>query len=92
MLRHLTVRAANTRTTASGCALAGGKRPALERSAVCQLPRPSPIQKYRAADAAIGAKTSKRKMSKGFFNGSAAECSLPYRAHQSVRHGSRRAG
>jgi hypothetical protein len=69
MPRHHTVRAAKTRTTASGCAVAGGKSPALERSAVCQFPRPSPIQRYRAADAAIGANMSSRKTSKSFFNG-----------------------
>src|SRR5581483_2661523 len=69
MLRHRTVRAANTRITASGCLLATGRSPALERSAVCQLPRPSPSQKYRAADVAIGPKIRRRKTSKIFFNG-----------------------
>ncbi len=90
MLRHLTVRAANTRTTASECALAGGRRPA--QSAVCQLPRRSAIQKYRPADAAIGTKTSKRKMSKGFSTGVLRNVRYPYRAHNSVRHSSRQAG
>jgi ribonuclease Z len=69
MLRHRTVRAAKTRTTALGWAATAGSRPALDRSAVCQFPRPSPSHRYRAADAAIGTKTSIRKTTKSFFNG-----------------------
>ena len=69
MLRHLTVLAANTRTTASGRSAAAARRPALDRSAVCQFSRPSLSQKYLTADAVSGAKTRNRKISKGFFKG-----------------------
>src|SRR5438270_13926443 len=48
-----TVRAANTRTSASGCFDGEGSRPALERSAICQLTERSPSQ-YLAADTLIG--------------------------------------
>src|SRR3954447_15259186 len=57
-----TVRAANTRTSAAGCAEAGGSRPALERSAVCQFTERSPSQ-YFAADTLIGTASSNNKTS-----------------------------
>src|SRR5882757_5050034 len=55
-----TVRAANTRTSASGCSEAGGRRPALERSALCQLTERSPNQ-YLAADRPIGTASANSK-------------------------------
>ena len=45
MLRHFTVRAAKIRIMASEREDAGGNRPALDLSAVCQFPRPSPRQR-----------------------------------------------
>src|SRR3954468_1735195 len=55
-----TVRAANTRTSASECSEAGGSRPALERSALCQLTERSPKQ-YLAADRPIGTASANNK-------------------------------
>src|SRR3954471_20286210 len=59
---HRTVRAANTRTSASGWAEAAGSSPALERSAVCQFTERSPSQ-YFAADTLIGRASSNNKTS-----------------------------
>src|SRR5438309_11623390 len=67
MPRQRTVRAAKTLMTASGLDDAGGNRPALDRTAVCQLPRPSSSQKYRAAEMETGTKTSSRKINTSFF-------------------------
>src|SRR5947209_10281066 len=61
-----TVRAANTRTSGSGWAEAGGSRPALERSAVCQFTERSPSQ-YFAADTLIGTASSNNKTSTNFL-------------------------
>src|SRR5712664_2380169 len=58
--RQRTVRAASTRTSASGCPAAGGRSPALERSAVCQSMERSP-SKYFAADTAIGPISNSKK-------------------------------
>src|SRR5258708_292886 len=55
-----TVRAAKTRTSASGCSEAGGSRPALERSALCQLTDLAPTQ-YCAADTPIGTASANNK-------------------------------
>src|SRR4051812_36981369 len=63
-----TVRAANTRTSASGWAAAGGSRPALERSAVCQFTERSPSQ-YFAADTLIGNASSSTRTSTILLNG-----------------------
>src|ERR1700727_3198581 len=61
MPRQRTVRAAKIRTIASGCSAGDGKRPALERSAVCQFTERSP-SRYFAADAAIGATSRKSRI------------------------------
>ena len=52
--RQRTVRAAKTRTKASGCSAGDGKRPALERSADCQSTERSP-NKYFTDETVIGA-------------------------------------
>src|SRR4051794_40895622 len=62
-----TVRAANTRTSASGCAEAGGSRPAPERSADCQFTERSPSQ-YFAADTLIGRASSNSRTSTILLN------------------------
>src|SRR5712692_4096357 len=58
--RQRTVRGASTRPSASGCPAAGGRSPALERSAACQSTERSP-SRYLAADAAIGAISKNKK-------------------------------
>jgi hypothetical protein len=61
------VRAANTRTTASGCADGAGKSPALERSASRQSTERS-ASKYRAADIEIGAISNSSRIINAFLN------------------------
>src|SRR5688572_26660020 len=67
MPRQRTVRAARTRTTASGCACGEGNRPALERSAICQSTERSP-SRYFTAEIVIGAINRTRKIITDFLN------------------------
>src|ERR1041385_8221220 len=83
-----TVRAANTRTSASGCFATDGSRPALERSAVCQFTERSPSQ-YFAADRLTGTASNNNKTNTSFLTkaGSGLEGCRSYRRKTSILPG-----
>src|SRR3954451_993563 len=64
--RQRTVRAAKTRTSASGCRAGGGSRSALERSAVCQSTERSP-HRYFSVEIVRGAISKNSRMNKDFL-------------------------